>query len=102
LDEPIYTFCYPFGAFNEHTAVMVKESGYRLGLTTEMGLVKKNDRAATLKRITIDDDLSLIEFKAMMTPAGEWYYRLRARILGNNLGIKPNREHVPTQIIDHA
>jgi peptidoglycan/xylan/chitin deacetylase (PgdA/CDA1 family) len=82
LGEPICTFCYPYGAFDEDAAGTVRQCGYRIGLTTEAGLVKKNDDAATLKRITIDDDLSLIEFKAMITPAAEWYYRLRGVIVG--------------------
>jgi peptidoglycan/xylan/chitin deacetylase (PgdA/CDA1 family) len=77
LGASITTFCYPFGDHDKDTAGIVSQAGYALALTTNMGLVKSNDDAQMLKRITIDEDLSLIEFKALMTPAAEWYYRLR-------------------------
>jgi len=51
-------FCYPNGDFDDRTAAMVRECGYRLAVTTERGWNSADSDLFTLRRIGIHDDMS--------------------------------------------
>jgi len=51
-------FCYPNGDFDDRTAAMVRECGYRLAVTTERGWNSADGDLYTLRRIGIHDDMS--------------------------------------------
>ncbi len=63
--QPAMAFAYPAGAFGEREVRMVREAGYRIGVTTVPGLVGPGDRPQTLPRSFIDrlDNLNMFEAK---------------------------------------
>ena len=66
-------FAYPFGMFNQSTIDILKNSGYKLGFTTDRGMVKVGTDPFKIKRFGIANDTSFIEFKTRLTPASDWY-----------------------------
>lgn len=55
-------FCYPYGSYNRQVVNLVRESGYRAGLTTAQGQVALGDNVFTLKRIRITGHYDLQQF----------------------------------------
>jgi peptidoglycan/xylan/chitin deacetylase (PgdA/CDA1 family) len=53
--NPIYTFAYPNGDFNDETIEIVKATGFWSACTTEHGSVYKNDDLYRLKRCAVND-----------------------------------------------
>jgi peptidoglycan/xylan/chitin deacetylase (PgdA/CDA1 family) len=81
LDRKVSLFCYPHGACNDVIANLVKRNGYEAGMTTNPGLVKQGDDLFRLRRVTIEQDFSLMEYKVMLTPVAGWYFNLRNRVM---------------------
>lgn len=54
--------CYPFGDFTDNTLRITKDSGYKLGFTTEYGKVKPGMDKLKLPRIRISNNMSLNDF----------------------------------------
>lgn len=53
LDKDIQYFCYPYGGYNQNVVEMVKESGYLVATTTQLGLVQSVKSPYLLKRICV-------------------------------------------------
>lgn len=62
LNRPVEVFCYPYGSYNETTAALVKESGFRAAVTTSQGLGRFDREPFELKRIRISGDYNLDRF----------------------------------------
>jgi len=73
LNGQVDLFCYPHGACNDKIVDLVKRNGYKAAMTTAPGLVRRGDDIYRLKRIPINGQLSLMGFRAALTPAVEWY-----------------------------
>jgi peptidoglycan/xylan/chitin deacetylase (PgdA/CDA1 family) len=80
-------FFYPHGACNGQIASLVRRNGYRAALTTSPGLVREGDDIYALRRIMMKQELSLLEFKAMITPAVDWYSSLLWGKIGQAVGL---------------
>jgi peptidoglycan/xylan/chitin deacetylase (PgdA/CDA1 family) len=53
VGEEVYSFCYPYGDFDEQVVRMVQESGYRTACTVRKGLARLQDDPFTLPRVPI-------------------------------------------------
>ena len=56
-------FCYPFGQYNELDIKALKDTGFKLALTTESGRVKKGDSKYELPRVRVDRSTGIEAFK---------------------------------------
>lgn len=78
LGQPVRSFAYPYAfpsadrAFVKVFVETLKETGYDFGVTTKIGLAKKNDGLFTLKRLPMNsaDDEAL--FLAKLAGAYDW------------------------------
>ena len=86
INTEVNFFCYPHGVYNEQIVDLVKRSGYKAAITTNPGLVRKRDDIYRLKRVPVSPDFSLMEFKAVLTRAVEWYSSLLWGKTGQALG----------------
>lgn len=51
-----YAFCYPYGAYDESLLSLLRENGYRLALTTQVGIADlSNEEPLTLPRLDTND-----------------------------------------------
>ncbi len=57
-DEDFVPFCYPNGNFNEKIALIVRETGYHMAVTTQNGLNSFGDNLFSLRRIGIHQDMT--------------------------------------------
>ena len=87
LDLGVDVFCYPHGAFNAEIADHVRRFGYKAALTTMPGMVREGDNAYSLKRVPVSRDLSIMEFKALLTPAVDLYVAMLWGRVGRALGM---------------
>lgn len=55
-------FCYPFGQYNDLNIQVLKDTGYKLAFTTEVGRVTKGASKYALPRIRVDRGTSMSEF----------------------------------------
>ncbi|MDR3709330.1 MAG: polysaccharide deacetylase family protein [Capsulimonadaceae bacterium] len=53
LGRKLDVFCYPYGHYNDAVRDVVRESGFRMAVTTTMGRVRENDGLLDLPRISI-------------------------------------------------
>lgn len=51
-------FCYPNGNFDHNIAMLVKDAGYSLAVSTNSGWIGKKDDLFALKRIPVHDDIT--------------------------------------------
>lgn len=58
LKDHVATFSYPNGNWSPDVANLVKESGYRLGFTTQPGFVKCDDDRFTIRRVNIHESMT--------------------------------------------
>ena len=56
-------FCYPFGQYNDLDIKVLKDSGYKLALTTNDGRVKKGASKYELPRVRVDASTGMESFK---------------------------------------
>lgn len=66
LDNEAIAFCYPFGQFNETSKKAVKDAGFELAFTTEVGKVKVGSDKLALPRIRTSTKTSLEIFKKII------------------------------------
>jgi peptidoglycan/xylan/chitin deacetylase (PgdA/CDA1 family) len=59
-------FCYPFGDFAPSTVKILRELGYRCGLTTGYGLIRRTSDPYTLRRVGIGPAVTAREFEMAM------------------------------------
>ena len=64
LDKKCLFFAYPHGKYNQGVSRILKDLGFRAGLTIKAGLVKQGDNLFELKRISINSIISFVRFKA--------------------------------------
>jgi peptidoglycan/xylan/chitin deacetylase (PgdA/CDA1 family) len=76
-------FAYPFGVFNQSVVDVLKNNDYKLGFTTDRGMVKVGTDPFRIKRFGIAKDTSFIEFRARLTPVSDWYEWM-ANLFKNN------------------
>jgi peptidoglycan/xylan/chitin deacetylase (PgdA/CDA1 family) len=53
LGNPITSFAYPYGAWNEHSATAVKQAGYAAACTTRTGWALRDGDHYKLRRLTV-------------------------------------------------
>jgi peptidoglycan/xylan/chitin deacetylase (PgdA/CDA1 family) len=53
LGNAVNSFAYPYGAWNEHCAEAVKQSGYVTACTTRSGWALRDNHSYTLRRLTV-------------------------------------------------
>lgn len=59
-------FWYPFGQYNQTSIKALKQTGYRLAVTTKEGRVKKGDKKYELPRVRISANTKLEYFKKLV------------------------------------
>lgn len=57
-----FAFAYPFGAFNEETIKMLKDTGYKMAFTIRPGYVYPGDDLYRLKRLGVYPETKLEDF----------------------------------------
>ncbi len=65
LDNTTY-FTYPFGHYTQETIKILKETGFTMAFTTKIGTVRPGDDPYQLKRLGIDPDTTLEQFKKII------------------------------------
>ncbi|MDR1522329.1 MAG: polysaccharide deacetylase family protein [Streptococcaceae bacterium] len=58
LKQETLAICYPAGKFDEHTANLANQAGYKLGFTTQSGFAAKSDGLLTLSRVRINSNMT--------------------------------------------
>ena len=64
--KEVLSIAYPFGDYNEDTIKAVKEAGYKLAFTTNLGLTDRNDNIFELDRIYISSYYDMNTFKNLL------------------------------------
>ena len=77
IGKEVISFAYPKGAWNETLKEEVRQQGFRYAVTIQEGLVSDHSDWLALPRIWISPSLSLGSFAAKLSPAVEWYEKLR-------------------------
>ncbi|MCL6615618.1 MAG: polysaccharide deacetylase family protein [Anoxybacillus ayderensis] len=65
LDHTTY-FTYPFGQYTDETIRLLKETGFTMAFTTKIGTVKPGDDPYQLKRVGVEPDTTIEQFKKMI------------------------------------
>lgn len=79
LGNEVVSFAYPKGAYNHILKQEVAKLGFRWAVTIQEGLVHREPDWLALPRVWINSRLSLPAFAAKISPAVEWYERIRRR-----------------------
>ncbi|MGG7178858.1 polysaccharide deacetylase family protein [Clostridium paraputrificum] len=61
--KTVISVAYPFGDLNEDSKKAVKEAGYSLAFTTDLGYADKDDDPITLDRIYVSSTYTMDQFK---------------------------------------
>jgi peptidoglycan/xylan/chitin deacetylase (PgdA/CDA1 family) len=77
IGKEVISFAYPKGAWNETLKEEVRQQGFRYAVTIQEGLVSDHSDWLALPRVWISPSLSLGSFAAKLSPAVEWYEKLR-------------------------
>lgn len=64
--EPVLSFCYPSGRYNDQVAQAAKDAGYYGAVTTVPGVAQFSDPPFTLVRVRVDGREGLATFKAKL------------------------------------
>jgi peptidoglycan/xylan/chitin deacetylase (PgdA/CDA1 family) len=67
LGRPVTSFAYPAGLYGEREVRMVREAGYRAGLTCDPGANGPGQRSHALRRLIIEPRDNLKMFEAKLT-----------------------------------
>jgi len=87
LGQPVNAFCYPYGTCNARIASVVREAGFDVAFTVDLGGVRLRDHPYHLKRVPILGEPSAGEFTAYLSGrlgvSGTilLYWKLRERLL---------------------
>jgi len=74
IHKPVYSFCYPYGAFNSKIQKLLKDLGFRCACTTETGINnRKNYDLFALKRISISTATGLLKFRLYLSSLYDIY-----------------------------
>jgi len=77
IGREVISFAYPKGAWNEALKEEVQRQGFRYAVTTREGLIPDHPDWLALPRVWISHSLNLGSFAAKLSPAVEWYEKLR-------------------------
>lgn len=79
LGSEVVSFAFPKGDYNETVKREAMKLGFRWAVTIREGLVPWQPDWLALPRVWINNRLSLSAFAAKVSPAVEWYERMRWR-----------------------
>jgi len=71
LRVPCPSLCWPFGDYSELSLEIAANAGYKIGFSTERGVVRKNDNPLALKRYRVEavsGSRLLLELSALRLP----------------------------------
>jgi len=77
LGQAALSFAYPHGHYNQQVRDLVEEAGFAAACTIESGTVQRGDDLFLLKRVYVRDNVPMVEFKASLTAAIDWYVLLQ-------------------------
>ncbi len=86
LGQRVSAFCYPYGARNSLAASVVRQSGFDVAFTVDLGGVRLGDDPYELKRVPVLGDPDSGEFSAFLSGAPPLsgalllYWKLRERL----------------------
>jgi peptidoglycan/xylan/chitin deacetylase (PgdA/CDA1 family) len=86
LGQGVSAFCYPYGACNSLAASVVRQSGFDVAFTVDLGGVSLGDDPYGLKRVPVLGDPGSGEFSAylsgapLLSGALLLYWKLRERL----------------------
>tara|TARA_Y100000589_G_scaffold187124_1_gene177179 strand:+ start:9460 stop:10194 length:735 start_codon:yes stop_codon:yes gene_type:complete len=63
LNKPVFSFSYPYGAFNNNVKEIVKESGFKYAVSTNAGAKDFRTDTFCIKRINISPKTNIYSFK---------------------------------------
>lgn len=75
-------FCYPRGKFNETVLHAVQDAQYKSACSLRVGLVKTTSNPWTLERLAINDRVTPMHFKALLSEPYSQFAALRRSVLG--------------------
>ncbi len=87
LGQRVSAFCYPYGACNSRAASVVRQSGFEVAFTVNLGGVSFGDDPYELKRVPVMADPNSGEFSVylsgapLLSGALLLYWKLRERLL---------------------
>jgi len=62
LEVPIYFFCYPGGSYDQKVKKATQQAGFKMVLTTKVGVEIPADNLLEIPRIRVSGEASLEEF----------------------------------------
>lgn len=88
LNEPILTFAYPYGNFDERIEYLVSNSGYKYACGVYTGSPKFGETVYDIRRLAINQKTSFLSFFLKLTSPYqylEWFYhQLKMRLEHRN------------------
>jgi peptidoglycan/xylan/chitin deacetylase (PgdA/CDA1 family) len=69
LNQNTRHFCFPNGSYNQETLRLLREKGFKTGVTIDPGWVKPGDPVLTLNRVWIGNSVDLAHFEERITRA---------------------------------
>lgn len=66
----VISFCYPRGKYTNKIAETLKNLGLKMAFTSRTGVVSSKSLSYFLPRVPVNDKVSMIQFKALLSP---WY-----------------------------
>ncbi len=88
LGQPVDAFCYPYGACNSRVASAVRQAGFHLAFTIDLGGVNSGDDPYQLKRVPVLGEPGGQSFRAylgghrLLSGAILAHWKIQERLLG--------------------
>ena len=70
LGSKVISFCYPRGKYASNSEKILKNLGFKIAFTSKTGIVSPKSSPYFLPRVPINDKVSDLQFKALLSP---WY-----------------------------
>jgi len=67
LGQPVNAFCYPYGTWDSHILSVVRQAGYDVAFTVDLGGVRPGDHPYQLKRVPVLGEPRAGEFMAYLS-----------------------------------
>jgi peptidoglycan/xylan/chitin deacetylase (PgdA/CDA1 family) len=87
LGQRVSAFCYPYGAYDARVKEVVKEAGFDVSFTVDLGGVSSGDDPYQLKRVPVLGEPSSAEFgvylsgRFLVSGSILLYWKVRERVL---------------------